>query len=199
MGCDIHIAIEVQNRDGIWRDKNAYSVNPYFGDDEYETQQFHRIDPYRGRNYELFTAFAGVRSRGHEVDPIAEPRGIPTDVSEFIKKDFERWGCDAHTPSYLTLKEILDWGEVNKKVKRSGMVSPETLKELRENGTPPSSWCGWTSDESWEHAEWEDELKIIDWFVEEVKKYLEGNMWSFEVKEIFDNPESTRFVFWFDN
>lgn len=59
---------------------------------------------YNERNYFLFGLLAGVRN--YNVQPIREPRGIPEDTCESIKKYFQNWGADAHTPSWFTLYEL---------------------------------------------------------------------------------------------
>lgn len=81
MGCDIHLHAE-KLVDGKW----VHIVPPTgvdsFGDDFGYTPRW-----YRGRNYELFAVLAGVRNYG-DITPIAEPRGIPGDISEETFQDF---------------------------------------------------------------------------------------------------------------
>lgn len=58
-----------------------------------------------GRNYQLFGLLAGVR--GRRADCVTgNPRGLPNNVSEKVRGLFERWGMDAHTPSWLTYGEL---------------------------------------------------------------------------------------------
>jgi hypothetical protein len=83
MGCDIHLYVEVEV-DGKWHTYNHPNVK---------------------RNYELFAKMAGVRNYA-EIEPIVAPRGFPTDASLVCRLDYENWGIDAHTASYLNEKEI---------------------------------------------------------------------------------------------
>lgn len=64
-------------------------------------------EPYGGRNYELFSKLADVRSYG-ENNPIDEPRGIPIDCSLFFQIRCNQWEGDGHSHSYLYLKELLE-------------------------------------------------------------------------------------------
>ena len=84
MGCDIHVHVEFKIR-GKWLHYNRPNVN---------------------RNYALFAAMAGVRAFEDSDPPIAEPRGIPKNATETTKFDFKRYGEDAHTPSWLSCKEM---------------------------------------------------------------------------------------------
>ena len=60
---------------------------------------------YRGRNYALFGALAGVRNV--QIQHIS-PRGIPKDISNKVKEEYKKWDSDAHTPSWLSLEELMD-------------------------------------------------------------------------------------------
>lgn len=88
MGCDIHAHVEVKVS-GKWEHYSA---------------------PVVDRNYRLFARMAGVRSNGDE-EPVAEPRGIPDDISLITRMDYEHWGRDAHTPSWLKASEVAECGE----------------------------------------------------------------------------------------
>ncbi len=89
MGCDIHWFVERQRDDGAW-EVVSEADGPH-------------------RYYNLFFALAGVRY-GTAV-PIAEPRGLPDDVSDEVKRDSDDWGCDGHSHSWHTLETLLayDW------------------------------------------------------------------------------------------
>ena len=106
MGCDIHCNLEYKrSRESNWCDIDLYKKNKCFGIDGYEDEpEFWKVSLYNGRSYFLFGLLAGVRN--YNVEPIIEPRGIPDDVSESIKKYYDDWGSDAHTPSWYTLYEL---------------------------------------------------------------------------------------------
>ena len=55
------------------------------------------------RIYPVLGALAGTRSY---IEPIYEPRGLPEDVSRETLKEFNDFGADAHTPSWLITQEF---------------------------------------------------------------------------------------------
>ncbi len=132
MGCDIHLHVEVKIK-GRW---------------------LHYNHPQISRNYNLFCMMAGVRKYGEdgEPKPISEPRGLPDDLSDTTRFDFDWDEPDAHSMSWLSAEEagkVQKWHDDNRKVKDSltpvfGYVFgnyvdshleyPEDCKELKERG-----------------------------------------------------------------
>ena len=88
MGCDIH----------------AYAERKTISGYEYMPE----ITPFDWRSYSLFGFLAGVRNYS-AVPVIAEPRGFPDDVSADVREKYEQWDMDAHTPSWLSMAELLAW------------------------------------------------------------------------------------------
>lgn len=86
MGCDIHAYAEVK-RDGRWE----------FGARVFDC-----------RNYGLFGWLADVRNYS-AVPSIAEPRGLPADVSHSVREKAEYWDVDGHTHSWLSGRELFDF------------------------------------------------------------------------------------------
>lgn len=84
MGCDIHMYGEAKNADGSYR---RVEVGDALGD----------------RTYGRFGFLAGVRNYSG-VTPIAEPRGVPADVSPEVGEELG-YG-DLHSVSWLTLAEL---------------------------------------------------------------------------------------------
>lgn len=74
-------------------------------DDYYVWNGPFTTEPYEGRSYELFALLAGVRNYDY-VTPIHSPRGVPSDVSETVRKIIDRWGVDGHSHSYFTVAEL---------------------------------------------------------------------------------------------
>lgn len=139
MGCDIHLHIEHRGDRitpwralGTWRPLGAERAAEYI--ERFDWVKFRRwhaegqsphpdvvwaarqaeapkLDGapirYSGRNYSLFAALAGVRNHG--ITPMAEPRGMPDDVTVEVKSEWARWGPDAHSASYFTLTELALW------------------------------------------------------------------------------------------
>ena len=91
MGCDIHSYAERKSTGGGgWE---AIKEVPH---------------PFSWRSYRVFAFLAGVRNYS-AVTPISQPRRFPTDASPEARSDYELWGSDAHTPSWLTVKELNDF------------------------------------------------------------------------------------------
>lgn len=162
MGCDIHMWAEIKkihaNKDypPTWETVGAMFKSEYHRKGETPTvdvdgftwNELLTQEPYSGRNYDLFAILADVRNgvgfagcdTGDSVEPMDNPRGIPSDASEFYKKQSEKWGIDGHSHSFFTLDELLahDWDKF--KVKR-GVVGLEEYKVFKKNGKP-ESWSG---------------------------------------------------------
>lgn len=127
MGCDIHFYVERFSDEPITngpidiseqRDQKISSIleenkiEPRWisadkwvlGDDK----RWEYIDRfYSGRNYNLFSILAGVRTWEEDV-AICKPKGIPEDSSYAYKYECVLWNGDAHSHSYFTLEELLD-------------------------------------------------------------------------------------------
>ena len=104
MATDIWIHVEYKSRKtGKWT--YAYEVD---GD----------------RNYNLFSVLAGTRG---DCLPLYNPRGLPSDISDMAKKEYEDWGADAHTPSWLTTQEFKEC--LSTTIKRSEDSYREEMKK----------------------------------------------------------------------
>lgn len=103
MGCDIHIYKEkLQNNK--WVTADHWILNTEYDNECYwDLNNDH--EHLGSRHYGAFAIMAGVRSDvGYEL----EPKGFPEDAADETKREYERWDCDAHTPSYLTISELRD-------------------------------------------------------------------------------------------
>lgn len=100
MGCNIDVFMEVK-RDGEWKDNNLFRVVSGCGEYK-DTSRYFPLSVYDGRNYTLFGLLAGVCNRDN-MKPIAQPRGIPNDCSETVRRFM-----NGSTPSWLLLSEILE-------------------------------------------------------------------------------------------
>ena len=92
MGCDIHSYLEKYtsvNGENKWVNVDYWQINPHHGIEGYGNEnEYEHLSFYIGRNYDLFGILAGVRS---SEDPIEEPRGLPEDVSDVTKREYEKW------------------------------------------------------------------------------------------------------------
>jgi hypothetical protein len=84
MGCDIRSYVEIRNGD-------QWEPSPG--------------EVFDCRDYGLFGFLADVRNYSHS-PVIAEPRGLPDDVSPEMRTECDEWG-DCHSTSWLTLAELL--------------------------------------------------------------------------------------------
>lgn len=134
MGCDIHLYVEVK-KDDKW-DELAI---PLFSD-PYEAitkkkSYSHKPDTYR--NYTLFALLADVRNDG-SIQPIKYVTGIPEDLSEDLKEEYNRGSSDWHSATYYILDELLEYQWDTLEIETVD-ISGEGYKEYIENGMP-SSW-----------------------------------------------------------
>lgn len=108
MGCDVHVYLEKYTLiDGVnkWVNADYWQINPHFGVDD-SKNEYDQVPFYSGRNYELFSILAEIRG---SLDPIADARGLPEDVSTITKREHANDGFEIHTPSYYTMKELKDY------------------------------------------------------------------------------------------
>jgi hypothetical protein len=96
MGCDIHAYIDY---DYFYMEKKTK---------EYWVRNFATVN--LNRNYSLFYALANVRYDPNRMPPNQglEPKGLPKDVSDYVKNSAEDWSSDMHSSSWLTVKELKD-------------------------------------------------------------------------------------------
>ena len=109
MGCDVHMFVEKKPKG---KNKPWTFVEKFTPPD----RDFGQCNSfYQWRNYTLFSVLAGVRG-GEE--PISAPRGLPDYVSKAIDAEAMKWGPDAHSFSWLTVRELLnyDWSKVHESV-----------------------------------------------------------------------------------
>jgi hypothetical protein len=197
MGCDIHMYVEYKKEMPIkgvqqqkWVSGDYFKHNPYKGID-YD-DEFFRIELYGNRNYALFATLAGVRD-------YSEPKGMPDDCCEFVKKECDGWDIDGHTHSWLTLKEIKDYQAKSPTFQTSGLINPEAVIEFDKNGTIPKAWCQYTNMEGWERRNWSEPnetlLPLIELLQQRAHELLQYKWHEYDTA----NDENIRIVFWFDN
>jgi len=63
------------------------------------------LKPFDWRQYGMYGFLAGIRNYSG-VTPISERRGMPDDASQDVLSDFDSWGVDAHSPSWLSVAEL---------------------------------------------------------------------------------------------
>ena len=153
MGCDIHVHYEILDAADTneWMEvTRMLHLKHYAYEDSW----------YTGRNYPLFGLLAGVRSG---IEPIAEPRGLPANVSSTVKVKKGEW---EHSASYYTLTEI-------REALRQHYISGGTMEE---DESVNAAWSGldricaqmfdisYTVPALEKHKEWMDQIRIVFWF-----------------------------------
>lgn len=196
MGCDIHDCTEVYEN-GHWEKAD--------------------ISSYSGRNYNLFAILANVRNgvgfanvkTGGGFNPIASPKGIPSDCCDEFRAWADDYGIDGHSHSYLTVQELLDydWTQVTQ---QSGTVSEETYKTYLKTGEEPDMWfypfdsSGTVDEEDYLQDPEHYAGKQINMNWEVNYKDSAGPGWDklfTAMQELAKEhgPENVRMVFFFDN
>lgn len=202
MGCDISIYVERKGYDGKW-----YNCD-YFVQSIYSPGKYHRISIFDDRSYALFATLANVRNYSN-TDYIREPKGFPNDAGDYLRSEYEDWGRYDHSHSYLTLQELIDFQNEKHPLKRSGMLSPEALKQFDEHGILPDTWCQGINDPDYEFRKWEEDIDILAPIVDDLKKRADDlNMirkYAWDAKnenlrqKAYEDAANIRIVFWFDN
>ena len=81
---------------------------------------------------------------------------------------------------YFTLKELKDYRRSHGVIKHSGYISPKQSEDL-DNGITPDSWCQRTSDTTWIHREWEDDMtESLDNLIEALTTRLCEEFWIYK-------------------
>lgn len=175
MGCDIHLFVEVRTENG-WEavDPPKDAPSEKYADDPDYFSRWGNYHKYRdesttavqwsfGRNYRCFALLADVRNDGN-VQPIAEAKGLPADVTDAVLGEYvcngenldadviaryrgygstdTRLGLsnpDWHSASSHTLAD-LERADGNAVCHNEGWVTPEEYTRWKEKGAP-DAWC----------------------------------------------------------
>lgn len=180
MGCDIHVFVE-RKIDGEWQ-----SLDKWEQDDDY---CYVENEIFSDRNYQFFP-FLGDARNSDSIQPIAAHRGTPEVVSAPVKKYMDYYGCDLHSKSWISFRELLeaDWDQ---EFNMTRMVKAEHAKNYRESGWKPDSWCSYTTQKDYESLTWTSTIRsqcvrqLAD--LQKIYKMCEGDI------------DNTRVVFAFDN
>lgn len=153
MGCDIHFYVEKKKAHGwecqdiMSKHEGYFQLFSQFGDGRFTEKKrppirfsatkWNKLEPnhprlhqqYTQRNYVLFSVLANVRNDPPALPFIDELRGIPDDASGEIQECYERWGQDAHSETWLTLDEILNWEHWDDPVRDDIRPTMNTIKK----------------------------------------------------------------------
>lgn len=182
MGCDIHLYVE-RKVDGKWISADKWTPDPYVEEDEEPRMTVDYDDRfYKGRNYDLFGILADVRNgrgfagivTGDGFKPIAMPKGLPSDVTPEVKADFDRWGSDGHSHSYLTLAELQAYDWKGQTAKHRGWVDVINFALFEKNGKP-QAWSNGVSGGKVKHVGHEEMRAIVNKYRTEITAALEDD------------------------
>jgi hypothetical protein len=208
MGCDIHMYVE-RRHDGKWYNCDYFVPSIEWRDaDGPDDSKYTRVPIYDHRNYSLFATLADVRNYGN-TDYICEPKGLPEDASQYVASEYDDWRWDAHSCSYLTLKELIDFQREKHPLKRRGMISPEAQKQFDESGILPDTWCQGTSNPGYAFREWEEDIDILEPLIDALRKRADELYIIYDFawdsanetlrNSAYEAAADMRIVFWFDN
>lgn len=148
MGCDMHCHVEIKHKDHGW---------------------IHWNHPRIERSYQLFYTLAGVRpSDEFNWEPISSPKGLPDETTVGTRLDYEHWGEDAHSTSWLSKEELVkleNWFDTKKIYKTEsdrifgiegvfGFLFGNSLTGLCKYGTGKSNG----------YPDWLEDVRIVFWF-----------------------------------
>lgn len=162
-----------------------------------------------GRNYDAFSILADVRNgygfagipTGAGFKPIAEPKGIPDDASDYYRHKAEQRNGDHHSFSYFTVEELknYDWNQTTIK---TGLVAfgvggfgfGDSYIDLKNKGVEyPDSYFGGGSGTiiSKEEADILFDLLDGNYEMENLVRLFEEDLVPFKVrKETFFGQET---------
>jgi hypothetical protein len=163
MGTDIHLFAERKTAIGWEAVPVVYACTEceHYTDACYECKGTGFRRGYNERNYDLFAILAGVRNgygfagtkTGDAVVPISEPRGIPSDASDIVRRVNDMDDTDAvsadhgagwlgdHSFSWLATRELVEhnWDQQKGHV---GMVPLSAWLKWKASGHAfPTTWC----------------------------------------------------------
>lgn len=172
MGTDIHPYIE-RRINGKW---TLLNPQPERFPKDYDEPRIH------ARNYDVFAILADVRNgagfagvkTGEGFNPISKPRGLPHDLSEELKREYDPNDDSAnylgdHSFSWLIFREIFDY-DYNQTTTLCGVVNAEAFRNWdwseysRQHN--PKEWCGDVSGRDVRHVSNAEMRKLIAPYVE---------------------------------
>src|SRR5277367_298518 len=137
MICDIRMHVERKIGDVWERVSEEHGIrHPYWEEAMSEATKafFNKKGWSPGRNYALFGLLAGVRST--IFSPFIEPRGLPEDLSASVQEIWK--DSDGHTPSYLTLPELLSFQNVVEDI--PCFLDIPLFKQFKKSGKVPEGY-----------------------------------------------------------
>ncbi len=210
MGCDIHVCCEYRPRESVrsgngwiekkldWHTMDVFQKNLK---GEYEL-----LPLYTDRCYSLFANLAGVRRYNDEL-LIDDPRGLPSDICEDTRKEYESWGRDAHTCSWFTLWELCDWYNKYGKIKYRGYLTAHDAARVKQDDwyQPDCIYGSNKDDATLILTEWVHTNYPVKEFIDKIKQraddfyFLFLSSYKSPSEATVEKMKDIRVIFWFDN
>lgn len=223
MGTDIHCFTEKYQKNGSWKPIGGFLTDAahYYSDIKHFQKRCYTnaLSPFCMRNYIEFAILANVRNgrgfagcdTGDPVKPISLPKGLPESVSPGIRRIAESWGCDGHSHSWLTVREILEYKRP--RIVMRGYVSAHKYVDFLKTGNPYPCSSGIMGANVEvvppdKILQLKEEQPDVDFFtqIQWTEKSEDSAEWLFKqgLQQLKDRCESAffddvRIVFWFDN
>lgn len=201
MGCDIHFYVEKKQPDGSWKIHGEFAreVDEEGTEDERAWLSQDGRPLYSGRNYNLFAILADVRNgrgfagikTGEGFNPISEPRGVPDDASPEYKEIVEQWGCDGHSHSHHTLRQLLDFDWTQSTTCQGWCDMTEYLPWAARGWTRegPKSYCGGVNGPDVKHLSEEEAAELV-------KQFAGVSEWSGRKEFAAKHPDKYALAVW---
>ena len=202
MGTDIYIYAEVREG-GAWRLAEPLVPNEYYiaGETGTYSAEFLPQELFDERDYTLFAVLAGVRRDRHnetEYEPVSEPKGLPRDISPELREWAERFGKDVYCPSWLTLRELLDYNWHGKAALKRAMVDARAAHLFGDGwgDFPHESWPEGVPRGYGTYMSGGVEVTWIENYGDRLGYFLRDVI---PKLQSYGAPEEVRVVFWFVN
>lgn len=192
MSCDIHLLTEVMED---WNDE--WTSFDYWTYRDSDSELPVPASIYSERDYLMFSVIAGVRRGGNRLVQLIDRRGFPDDASIPVKRLFESWGSDAHSPSWIGLNELNDLIERTDDIFIEMYVDEsEYEKYINDANYIPNMYYSAWGDMTHQINFYPNRYLIIlrDLFIE----HIEDRERRDGIKYPSDHS-NYRIVFWFDN
>ena len=160
MGCDIHMHVEYRKHNNNWECGDYFALQ---SGSTLESPKYRFVELYGNRSYVLFSILADVRN-GVGLDYISLPKGLPKDVTDFVREAYEWWDMDAHSCSYLSLKEMIDFRETH--AGEDYYMLDVIIERLRQRADELNliydfEWSGRNHDKAYAQS---SKIRIVFWF-----------------------------------
>lgn len=196
MGCDIHMYVELKKSfddKERWINFDHFRLNP---DVPPEQAEYEHVSLWDNRYYLAFAQLCGVKAWHPSIPKIAEPRGVPADICDFVKKKRDESLEWSHSHSVVTLQELRDFALNLPSYQLCGLVPADIAEKLdKKRISAPDTWLRGTSLPGYVQREWSSRVNAL----EPIQKALEARAQEYWLSEKAVLAKNIRIVFWFSD